>query len=143
MKYVLLVSHGTFAKGLHSVLEMMAGKDRNDVLSTSLTNGMSVETFSGIVKDVVKDIKEDDEIILLADLIGGSPLTSTLDVLSKKGLLKNTMAFGGANLSLALNAILLKDTLGKDEFKEMLITESRESIQELKLNDCSDDEDDI
>lgn len=143
MKYVLLVSHGTFAKGLHSVLEMMAGKERNDVLSTSLTDGMSVETFSGIVEDVIKDIKEDDEIILLGDLIGGSPLTTTLDVLSKRGMLKNTIAFGGANLSLALNAVLLKDTLGTDQLKENLISESRESIQELKLNDCNDDEDDI
>lgn len=143
MKCVLLVSHGTFAKGLHSVLDMMAGKDRKDILSTSLTDGMSVETFSGIVADVVRDIKEDDEIILLGDLIGGSPLTTTLDILSKKDLLKNTIAFGGANLSLALNAVLLKDTLDRDEFREMLINESRESIQELKLNNCNDDEDDI
>ena len=46
MKYVLIVSHGILAKGIHSVLDMMAGKNRNDILSTSLIDGMSVSTFS-------------------------------------------------------------------------------------------------
>lgn len=36
MKYVVLVSHGTFAQGLHSVLKMLAGGDRADVLSTGM-----------------------------------------------------------------------------------------------------------
>ena len=80
MKYVLLVSHGTFANGLHSVLEMMAGSDRNDILSTNLINGMTVERFEGEVEKLVQEITQEDQIILLADLIGGSPLTTTLNV---------------------------------------------------------------
>lgn len=143
MKYVLLVSHGVFAKGLHSVLDMMAGKDRNDVLSTSLIDGMSVETFSGKVEEVVKDITDQDEIIILADLVGGSPLTTTLNVLDQKGLLKNVTAFGGANLSLALNAVLLKDTLSKDELKKTIIDEAKNSIEELELNKSNEEDDDI
>lgn len=39
MKYVVLVSHGTFAPGLHSVLNMLAGGGREDILSTSLQDG--------------------------------------------------------------------------------------------------------
>ena len=35
MKYVVMVSHGEFAPGLHSAVKMMTG-DRDDVLSTSL-----------------------------------------------------------------------------------------------------------
>lgn len=143
MKYVLLVSHGVFAKGLHSVLDMMAGKDRNDVLSTSLIDGMSVETFSEKVEEVVKDITDQDEIIILADLVGGSPLTTTLNVLDQKGLLKNVTAFGGANLSLALNAVLLKDTLSKDELKKAIIDEAKNSIEELELNKSNEEDDDI
>lgn len=143
MKYVLLVSHGVLAKGLHSVLDMMAGKDRNDVLSTSLIDGMSVETFSEKVEEVVKDITDQDEIIILADLVGGSPLTTTLNVLDQKGLLKNVTAFGGANLSLALNAVLLKDTLSKDELKKAIIDEAKNSIEELELNKSNEEDDDI
>lgn len=142
MKYVLLVSHGTFANGLHSVLDMMAGSDRNDILSTNLINGMTVETFEGEVEKLVEKISIEDEIILLADIIGGSPLTTTLNVLSKKDVLKNTIVFGGMNLSLALNAVLMKDILDEDEFKEVLIKESKESIKEFEVN-SEDNDDDI
>lgn len=141
MKYVLLVSHGTFANGLHSALEMMAGSDRDDVLSTNLINGMTVEKFEGEVEKLVQQITQDDQIILLADLIGGSPLTTTLNVLSKKDMLKNTMVFGGMNLSLALNAVLMKDVLKQDEFKQVLIEESKESIREFELYSDRNDED--
>ena len=141
MKYVLLVSHGTFANGLHSVLEMMAGSDRNDILSTNLINGMTVERFEGEVEKLVQEITQEDQIILLADLIGGSPLTTTLNVLSKKDMLKNTMVFGGLNLSLALNAVLMKDVLKQDEFKQVLIEESKESIKEFELDSDGNDDD--
>ena len=40
MKYVVLVSHGTFAPGLHSVLKMLAGGEREDVISVGLEDGM-------------------------------------------------------------------------------------------------------
>ena len=141
MKYVLLVSHRTFANGLHSVLEMMAGSDRNDILSTNLINGMTVERFEGEVEKLVQEITQEDQIILLADLIGGSPLTTTLNVLSKKDMLKNTMVFGGMNLSLALNAVLMKDVLKQDEFKQVLIEESKESIKEFELDSDGNDDD--
>ena len=141
MKYVLLVSHGTFANGLHSVLEMMAGSDRNDILSTNLINVMTVEKFEGEVEKLVQEITQEDQIILLADLIGGSPLTTTLNVLSKKDMLKNTMVFGGMNLSLALNAVLMKDVLKQDEFKQVLIEESKESIKEFELDSDGNDDD--
>lgn len=141
MKYVLLVSHGTFANGLHSVLEMMAGSDRNDILSTNLINGMTVERFEGEVEKLVQEITQEDQIILLADLIGGSPLITTLNVLSKKDMLKNTMVFGGMNLSLALNAVLMKDVLKQDEFKQVLIEESKESIKEFELDSDGNDDD--
>ena len=37
MKYVVLVSHGTFAPGLKSVLAMLAGGEREDVIRSNST----------------------------------------------------------------------------------------------------------
>ena len=57
MKYVVLVSHGTFAPGLHSVLNMLAGGGREDILSTSLQDGMGADEFAenfGIEVDMNK-----------------------------------------------------------------------------------------
>ena len=104
MRYLILVSHGTFAPGLHNALGMMAGSDREDIRSTSLLDGMDVDTFRANFAELVQDITAEDEIILTADIIGGSPLTTALDVLTEKGLLGKTLAIGGMNLPLVLTA---------------------------------------
>lgn len=143
MKYVVLVSHGTFAPGLHSVLNMLAGGGREDILSTSLQDGMGADEFAENFGKLVEPIKEEDEIILLADIIGGSPLTTALDVLTKKGLLAKTTAFGGMNLPMALTATLMKDALDMESLKASLVSESRDAIKEMELKLDDDEEDDI
>ena len=143
MKYVVLVSHGTFAPGLHSVLNMLAGGGREDILSTSLQVGMGADEFAENFGKLVEPIKEEDEIILLADIIGGSPLTTALDVLTKKGLLAKTTAFGGMNLPMALTATLMKDALDTESLKASLVSESRDAIKEMELKLDDDEEDDI
>lgn len=143
MKYVVLVSHGTFAPGLHSVLNMLAGGGREDILSTSLEDGMGADEFAVNFGKLIEPVKEDDEIILLADIIGGSPLTTALDVLTKKGLLAKTTAFGGMNLPMALTAALMKDALDTESLKASLISESRDAIKEMELKLDDDEEDDI
>ncbi len=143
MKYVVLVSHGTFAPGLHSVLNMLAGGGREDILSTSLQDGMGADEFAENFGKLIEPVKEDDEIILLADIIGGSPLTTALDVLTKKGLLTKTTAFGGMNLPMALTATLMKDALDTESLKASLVSESRDAIKEMELKLDEDEEDDI
>ena len=141
MKYVVLVSHGTFAPGLHSVLKMLAGGDRSDIISASMEDGMGADDFVRRFEEAIKTITKKDEIILLADIIGGSPLTNALDSLSQKGLLTRTIAFGGMNLSMALTAVFLKDGMEPDEFRNSLITESKNSIGEMELKEDDFDED--
>ena len=133
MKYVVLVSHGTLAPGLHSVLRMLGGGDRRDVLSASMEDGMGADVFTKNFERTIEVIKEDDEILLLADIIGGSPLTNALDVLSQKGLLNKTRAFGGMNLPMALTASMMKDTLDEKGLEELLLTESRNAVQKMVL----------
>jgi PTS system N-acetylgalactosamine-specific IIA component len=85
MRYVILVSHGKFANGLNDALSMLAG-NREDILSVGLENGKSVDEFVALFTEKVKDISTDDEVILLGDIIGGSPLTNATNVLVNKGI---------------------------------------------------------
>lgn len=133
MKYVVMVSHGTLAPGLHSVLKMLGGKDREDVLSASMEDGMGADDFVLRFNETITGVKDEDEIILLADIIGGSPLTNALDVLSQRGMLRKTMAFGGMNLPMALTASMMKDTLDEKGLEELLLTESRNAVQKMVL----------
>lgn len=141
MRYLILVSHGTFAPGLHNALGMMAGADRPDIRSTSLLDGMDVDTFRGNFAELVADITPEDEILLTADIIGGSPLTTALDVLTEKGLLANTVAIGGMGLPLVLTAAFSDEDTPLSEVAEEIMEEARGQIR--RFNPEMNEEDDI
>lgn len=140
MRYLILVSHGTFAPGLHNALGMMAGSDREDIRSTSLLDGMDVDTFRAKFAELVQDITPEDEIILTADIIGGSPLTTALDVLTEKGLLARTLAIGGMNLPLVLTAAFADADTPLDELEAELTGEAKDQIKRFALGGDEDDD---
>ena len=140
MRYLILVSHGTFAPGLHNALGMMAGSDREDIRSTSLLDGMDVDTFRANFTELVGDITAEDEIILTADIIGGSPLTTALDVLTEKGLLGKTLAIGGMNLPLVLTAAFADADTSLEELEQELTGEAKEQIKRFDLGGHEDDD---
>lgn len=137
MKYVILVSHGKFANGLNDALSMLAG-NREDILSVGLENGKSVDEFVALFIEKVKDISTDDEVILLGDIIGGSPLTNATNVLVNKGI--KTVILGGMNLPLALTTVLMKDTVSLDEIADQVLEQARMAMQEFKIVEESEED---
>lgn len=142
MKYVVLVSHGMFAPGLHSALNMLVGEEREDILSTSLENGMSSEVYADNLRKKLEAVTAEDEVLLFGDLVGGSPLTTAANIIAEKDLLQQTAMIGGMSLPLVLNAVLTKDSMEMRELVDMLITEGREELKEFQVT-CEDSEDEI
>ena len=143
MRYLLLVSHGTMAPGVHSVIRMLLG-DRDNVLSYSMEDGVSADTFVEKLREVIAPIAADDSVIVLGDIMGGSPLTNTLNTLTEKGLLAKTIAFGGLSLPMAISALMaIEDDLDDSTLVENVISEAREGARqvELALDDDEDEED--
>ena len=134
MRYVILVSHGKFANGLNDALSMLA----EDILSVGLENGKSVDEFAALFTEKVKDISTDDEVILLGDIIGGSPLTNATNVLVNKGI--KTVILGGMNLPLALTTVLMKDTVSLDEIADQVLEQARMAMQEFKIVEESEED---
>lgn len=133
MKYVVLVSHGTMAPGLHNALSMLAGEGREDIRSTSLENGMSSAVYVENVRKCISGITKEDEILLFGDLVGGSPLTNAANVIAECGLMDRTVMMGGMNLPLALSAVLMKDTMDTAELMAGLPQEAREELKEFRV----------
>ena len=144
MKYVLLVSHGEFAPGLHKAVNMLAGEERSDIISTSLKNGMGADEFAVQVKETLSVVKPEDEILLFADIVGGSPLATAANVIAEEGLLGQTNMIGGMNLPLVLTTVLSKDMVEDiaSEMENVLIPEAREQIKEFSV-ELEEDSDDI
>ena len=137
MKYVILVSHGKFANGLNDAISMLAG-NIEDILSVGLEHGKSVDEFTALFTEKVKDISNDDDVILLGDIIGGSPLTNATNVLVNKGI--KTVILGGMNLPVALTTVLMKDTVSLDEIANQVLEQARMAMQEFKIVEESEED---
>lgn len=127
MKYVVLVSHGVFAQGLQSAVLMMSGK-RDDVLSTSLEDGMGTDVFKEQFTNLIEPIQPEDEVLLFCDILSGSPFSISIEVLDSKGLIDNTMVFAGMNMPMVLTAVLMKDNLDGELLKQTILDEARMGV---------------
>ena len=143
MKYLLLVSHGTMAPGVHSVIRMLLG-DRDNVLSHSMEDGVSADEFTNALEAVISPIGTDDSVVLLGDIMGGSPLTNTLNTLTQHGLLANTVAFGGLSLPMAIAALMgIEDGIEGDAFVDYVLNEARNGTVKIDLAFDDDEEEEL
>lgn len=143
MKYLLLVSHGTMAPGVHIVIRMLLG-ERENVLSYSMEDGVSADDFVAALATVLEPIGEGDSVVVLGDIVGGSPLTNTLNTLTQKGLLDKTIAFGGLSLPMAIGALMaIDDNVDDDTLVQSVLTEAREGARRIELALDDDDEEDL
>lgn len=142
MVYTLLVSHGEFAPGLHTAVKMIAG-DNPHVMSTGLKDGMGADELAGNVAKLVERIAPEDKLVVLADLMGGSPLTTTMNVIAEKGLLANTRAFAGMSLPMALAVVLAGDDLDMAALGDTIREEAQAGIQEFVVAADDDEEEDL
>lgn len=147
MKYVFLVSHGKFAEGLKTSLEMFAGDAAERVFAIGLHNGKSADDFKKEVEALLDAHKfnDDDEFMILADLIGGSPLTTFMNVFNEYGLLDRATILGGMNFTMALTVVVSLDGMNRDLLAQTALGEAKQALQEYKVpsSDADDDEDDI
>jgi len=142
MKYVILVSHGFFAQGLRSAILMMTGK-RDDILSTSLEDGMGTNQFEDNFVKLIESITHDDEILLFSDILSGSPFTKSIEVLNNRGLFDKTTVFAGMNMPMVLTAVLMKDNIEKVELIEATLSEGRLGVTLFELNTVNFEEEDL
>lgn len=147
MKYVFLVSHGKFAEGLKTSLEMFAGDAAERVFAIGLHNDKSADDFKKEVEALLDAHKfnDDDEFMILADLIGGSPLTTFMNVFNEYGLLDRATILGGMNFTMALTVVVSLDGMDRDLLAQTALGEAKQALQEYKVpsSDADDDEDDI
>ena len=110
MNYVLLVSHGTVAAAMHETLNVFFLGSRKDLLHVCIEEGMSPDEYVSEVRRVLSVIGEEDTLTVLADLMGGSPLTYASYVISTMGLSDRTEYLCGMNLPMIMEVLDRKNT---------------------------------
>ena len=138
MKYLVLVSHGGLAEGLKTSLAMFAGDKMDQVIAVGLKEGKSVDDFAVDFRESISGLTADDSVLVLADIVGGSPLTTAATVLEEAGKLDGALI----NLTMALTAVVMKDVLDGDDLSATILSEARSALQPFEVSATSAEEDD-
>jgi fructoselysine and glucoselysine-specific PTS system IIA component len=102
MRKFLIATHGSFAKGVKSSLDIIIGETENlSLIEAYVGENKSIEEE---LKKVLDDLREGDELVIFSDLLGGSVTNQIL----QQALRENVHIVSGFNLPLLLD-ILLSD----------------------------------
>lgn len=126
MKKILVATHGDFAKGILSASSIIVGK--KDRVST-----INAYTEDKLLKKAIDDffetVQEDDEVIVLSDIFGGSVNQGIMPYMNDR-----VYMITGVNLPLLLEILLMNDEQRVDvEDLRRLVCESGKQV--ILVND--------
>ena len=114
---IVVATHGPLAEALVASGELVMGKGDN-VKPLGLYHGDSVEEFEEKIMDAVMKADKGDGVLILTDLLGGSPYNVSAKVLRA---LKNKVeadCFYGVNLPIYLEVMGSRSFMNLSELKE-------------------------
>lgn len=138
MRKFLIASHGHFASGIKSSINILFGNSDN---VTALDCYVDEKSVSSQIDQFFTTVKEDDQVVMLSDLYGGSVNSEMFKYLDKP----NTFLIAGVNLALVLELAAASSEPISDEIIQNTIEQSRTMLQQVKQDTCSgcDDGDDF
>ncbi|MBY4797065.1 hypothetical protein K6V98_01635 [Collinsella sp. AGMB00827] len=128
MVEILLVTHGGLAEGLLSSLAMVAG-NTDCCCSLSLHEGDAPEVFAEKLTKTVQSLctKEVDGLLVLVDLLGGTPFNSVFRLLRDlKG--DDVRCIAGVNFPMLIEAVFNCERSDLDELERMCLEAAHAGI---------------
>lgn len=132
MLQLFLSSHGMLAGGIKSSVELLGGKNpRLTVFNAYVDENRLEDALEGFLARC----GEDDQIILLSDLYGGSVNQKMALYLDRPGV----RLVAGVNLALVLE-LALREEISEPELKA-LVEESRRMLRLVDLEEVEEEDD--
>lgn len=125
MTKFFLSSHGHLASGIGSSLDVLLGGHENLVCFDSYVDEHSL---NDALDDFFDSVTENDQVILLSDMYGGSVNSTMYTYLNRP----NTTLVAGVNLALVIGLVILDGEISRDVL-EQIISQSREAIRIVDL----------
>ncbi len=132
-----------FANGIHDAVKMLSGNESDEIRSIGLLRDMGADEFAVEFRKILPELGPEDEIIMFADIVGGSPLSTAANVIAEEGLLDKTLMIGGMNLPLVLTGVLSKDDMTFDEIKTELLEDAAAGLKVFSVETEAGADDDI
>lgn len=114
---VIVVSHGSYARGLVDTVQMIAGK-QEDLEAFGLESEESVDTLKEKIRQSIEQASQEEEILILTDIFYGSPFNTVISLMPEYDLYHVT----GINLPLMMEVIMgrISGKHAKEICKELL-----------------------
>lgn len=122
MRKFLIATHGTFANGIKSSLDIIIGSPENVFLIEAYTG--ENKSIKDEVDEVLFQLKDNDELIVFTDLLGGSITNQILQFALKE----NVYIVSGVNLPLLLDVMLADPDTPVEEVIETGIRNAKDQI---------------
>ncbi|MBR4421387.1 MAG: PTS sugar transporter subunit IIA [Erysipelotrichaceae bacterium] len=135
MLKIFISSHGHFASGIKSSVEILMGPNPRITVFDAYVTQESVQEH---LDKFYETVNEDDTVLLLSDLYGGSVNQVMYTYLEKP----NTTLIAGVNLALVLE-LAVREEITIEEVKQ-LVEQSREMLRVVefeKNEEVKEDED--
>lgn len=127
MNSVILTTHGSFASGLYTTVKMIAGEFDN-IEIVEFKDGDTPESVDQRILQGYEKLKDCKNVLVLADLAGGTPFNRAVMNLSDK---ENVRILSGVNFAMLYQA-LSSDQDDLCSYEEEVISISKESIVSFK-----------
>lgn len=126
---IILVSHGSFAKGLLESVQMIAGLQDN-IVAYGLYPENTVDSLKIKLQNEIESTPSTEEILCLTDLFFGSPFNAVVQLMEHFNLYHIT----GINMPLLLEALEGRST-GKSgkEICNNLMAISKDTIKDARI----------
>lgn len=124
MLRIFISSHGHFASGIKSSVEILMGPNPRITVFDAYIDQDSVQEH---LDRFYESVGEEDKVILLSDLYGGSVNQVMYTYLTKP----NTTLIAGVNLALVLD-LAIREDISEEEIKE-LVEQSRTMLRVVEL----------
>ncbi len=129
MLKLLLGSHGHFASGMKTSIDILAGGcDRLTVIDAYVDDSI----IDKDLEDYFATVKEDDQVIMMSDLLGGSVNSKMYLYLQRP----NTFLVAGVNLALVLE-LTMHESITAEELNN-LVDLSKTMYQVVTLSESDD-----
>lgn len=128
----ILLSHGNLAEEILNTVHMIAG-DIGEVKTFGLKQSQSVFEFQTEVEKYIENL--DKEVIVFCDLLGGSPMISISNVISKSD--KKIAIVTGMNLGMIIDCLLQREYQSFDEIINIAKKTGIEGIKTIVKEDLN------
>jgi len=128
MKGIVLTSHGPMAQGVLETSKLFFGEQKQ-LVSRCLEANMNPEEFDNTLKEAIKEVDEGDGVIVMCDLLFGSPCNSMMRILAEDPANDKISVLTGLNLAMLLQALATRE--GSNPTNEELVNAGIEGLKDF------------